>query len=381
MEKRETGRCCGIFRSALDRCGNGFPAGIVPWYSIVLEDTIRPNAEKTLKFFRREGVDVKVISGDHIKTVSMIAKRAGLERWMDGVDMSLQGETPDYDMLCRKYSVFARVTPGQKRELVRALKRQGHQVAMTGDGVNDLLALREADCSIAVADGSDASRQISQVVLLDSDFTNLPQVVLEGRKVVHNVTRTAQVFFIKTIYSVLVSLFCLLTNQPFPFIPIQITLVDACIEAYPSFLTILESDTRRIRGKFLPTALSHAAPFGITVTAMIMMLSLSAPFSEPERKTVMYLLLILISMAAVVRSCLPFTGLRAFICVTMAVGTFAALRLLPTLFEVTAVTSQMAVTLLFGVVISGLILFLTEQILAAAGARCNFSGKMKHFEI
>ena len=114
---------------------------------------------------------------------------------------------------------------------------------------------------------------------------------------------------------------------------------------------------------------------------MIMMLSLSAPFSEPERKTVMYLLLILISMAAVVRSCLPFTGLRAFICVTMAVGTFAALRLLPTLFEVTAVTSQMAVTLLFGVVISGLILFLTEQILAAAGARCNFSGKMKHFEI
>lgn len=357
------------------------PAGIVPWYSIVLEDTIRPNAEKTLKFFRREGVDVKVISGDHIKTVSMIAKRAGLERWMDGVDMSLQGETPDYDMLCRKYSVFARVTPGQKRELVRALKRQGHQVAMTGDGVNDLLALREADCSIAVADGSDASRQISQVVLLDSDFTNLPQVVLEGRKVVHNVTRTAQVFFIKTIYSVLVSLFCLLTNQPFPFIPIQIILVDACIEAYPSFLTILESDTRRIRGKFLPTALSHAAPFGITVTAMIMMLSLSAPFSEPERKTVMYLLLILISMAAVVRSCLPFTGLRAFICVTMAVGTFAALRLLPTLFEVTAVTSQMAVTLLFGVVISGLILFLTEQILAAAGARCNFSGKMKHFEI
>ncbi len=196
------------------------PAGIRPLYGIVLEDTIRRSAQETLEFFRKEGVDVKIISGDHIKTVSMIAKRAGLKRWRDAVDLSQQGETPDYDMLSQKYSIFARVTPKQKQELVKALKRQGHKVAMTGDGVNDLLALREADCSIAVADGSDASRQISQVVLLDSDFTNLPQVVMEGRKVIHNVTRTAQVFFIKTIYSVLVSLFCLLTNQPFPFIPI-----------------------------------------------------------------------------------------------------------------------------------------------------------------
>lgn len=152
------------------------------------------------------------------------------------------------------------LTAREVQELVLALKRQGHQVAMTGDGVNDLLALREADCSIAVADGSDASRQISQVVLLDSDFTNLPQVVMEGRRVIHNVTRTAQVFFIKTIYSVLVSFFCLFTNQAFPFIPIQITLIDACIEAYPSFFTIFESDTGRIRGKFLPTALSKAGP-------------------------------------------------------------------------------------------------------------------------
>ena len=131
------------------------------------------------------------------------------------------------------------------------MQRKGHKVAMTGDGVNDLFALREADCSIAVADGSDASRQIAQVVLMDSDFSSLPQVVMEGRRVIHNVTRTAEVFFIKTIYSVLVSLFCLLTNSVFPFIPIQITLVDACIEAYPSFLTITECDIRRIRGKFL----------------------------------------------------------------------------------------------------------------------------------
>lgn len=184
-----------------------------------------------------------MISGDHITTVSQIARRAGLEEWEKAIDLSVLPGEVDYDRICEEYAVFARVTPKQKQELVKALKRQGHQVAMTGDGVNDLLALREADCSIAVADGSDASRQISQIVLLNSDFTNLPQVVMEGRKVIHNVTRTAQVFFIKTIYSVLVSLFCLITNQSFPFIPIQITLVDACIEAYPSFLTISAADS------------------------------------------------------------------------------------------------------------------------------------------
>lgn len=341
------------------------PAEICPLYSVILEDTIRRDAEKTLDFFRKEGVDVKVISGDHVKTVSMIARRAGLARWKDAVDLSKEGENPDYDALCQKYSVFARVTPGQKQELVKALKRQGHRVAMTGDGVNDLLALREADCSIAVADGSDASRQISQVVLLDSDFTNLPQVVMEGRRVIHNVTRTAQVFFIKTIYSTLVSFFCLLTNQPFPFIPIQITLIDACIEAYPSFLTIFEADTSRIRGRFLPTALSGAAPFGAAVTGMIVLLSLFVPFSEAENRTVMYLLLILTSMAAVVKSCLPFTPLRAFLCVTMAGGTAFALWLLPSLFEITAVSSRMGAFLLMGAGILALAVLLLEGVVKA----------------
>ena len=203
----------------------------------------------------------------------------------------------------------------------------------------------EADCSIAVADGSDASRQISQIVLLDSDFTNLPQVVMEGRKVIHNVTRTAGVFFIKTIYSVLVSAFCLLFNQPFPFIPIQITLVDACIEAFPSFVTILESDTRRIQGSFLRTALSHALPYGFTVTGMIILMSLTAPFSQAERQTVMYLLLVLISMAAVIRSCIPFTKLRMLICGVMVAGTGCALALFPSLLELQAVTLSMG---LFG---------------------------------
>ena len=327
------------------------PGGIVPLYAVVLEDTIRPNAREALEFFRTEGVDVKIISGDHVTTVSQIARRAGLQRWKEAVDLSAVGENVDYDELCQKYAVFARVTPRQKQELVLALKRQGHQVAMTGDGVNDLLALREADCSIAVADGSDASRQISQVVLLDSDFTNLPQVVMEGRRVIHNVTRTAQVFFIKTIYSVLVSFFCLFTNQAFPFIPIQITLIDACIEAYPSFFTIFESDTGRIRGKFLPTALSKAASFALTVAVMIAVFSLWTPFPVAENQTVMYMLLIMISMAAVIKSCWPFNPLRAFLCITMVGGTFFALHILPSLFEVSGITSSMGIYILAGIIV------------------------------
>ena len=336
------------------------PAQIQPLYSVVLEDQIRRNAKKTLEFFHRQQVDVKVISGDHVKTVAMIAKRAGLRGWADAIDMSSVGEEPDYDAICREYTVFARVTPKQKQELVKAFQRQGHKVAMTGDGVNDLLALREADCSIAIADGSDASRQIAQVVLMDSDFTHLPQVVMEGRKVIHNVTRTAGVFFIKTIYSVLVSIFCVLTNTPFPFIPIQITLIDACIEAYPSFLTILESDTRRIKGSFLFTAIWNAAPFGIVAAVMIGVTTLFLPMASGEKQTIVYLTLIIISMTAVIRSCIPFNVLRGFICVTMICGTFGALVILPGLFEISAMTVAMWVHFLIGSLtsVAGLLIIL-----------------------
>lgn len=323
---------------------NALPQNIKPLYGIILEDSIRKNARKTLKFFKEQGVDVKIISGDHIKTVSMIAKKAGLDHWDKAIDLSEIQTEPDYEEIVKQYSVFARVTPKQKQNLVKALKQQGHQVAMTGDGVNDLLALREADCAIAIADGSDASKQISEIVLLDSDFTNLPEVVMEGRKVVHNVTRTAGVFFIKTIYSVLVSMLCLIANVSFPFIPIQITLVDACIEAYPSFLTILESDTRKINGRFLSKVLCNAVPFAIMISVMIAGLSMMKPFPQAQNQTLMYFLLILISMTAVIRSCIPMNLLRAFLCITMVFGTFFGLAILPHLFQISIVTIHMIKT-------------------------------------
>ncbi len=340
------------------------PEEIEPLYAVILEDHIRENAARTLEYFRNEGVEVKVISGDHVKTVAMIAQKAGLADWKNAVDLSAFDLDADYAGIARDYTVFARVTPKQKQLLVKAMKENGHKVAMTGDGVNDLLALREADCSIAIAEGSDASRQIAQIVLLDSDFANLPQVVLEGRKVIHNVSRTAGVFFIKTIYSLLLSVFCLLLNVPFPFIPLQITLVDAFVEAYPSFLTIFESDTRPIQGSFLKTALVNAAPYALTITAGMIFVSLTAPFAAAQKQTIMYLLLIFISMLAVIRSSIPFTRLRVFIGVTMVLGAFGSLWILPGLFEVTALSSAAAVYLLLVSAAMGLLLLLLLRLKA-----------------
>ena len=344
------------------------PEDMLPLYIITLEDHIRNQARQTLQFFYQEGVDVKVISGDHVKTVSMVAKKAGLKHWERAVDLSVLGDAIDYDRICEDYAVFARVTPKQKQELVAALKRRGHHVAMTGDGVNDLLALRTADCSIAVAEGSDASRQISQIVLLESDFTHLPQVVMEGRKVINNVTRTAGVFFIKTVYSLLLSIFCLIGNLPFPFIPIQITLIDAAMEAYPSFLTIFESDTRRIQGSFLKKAIGNALPFALTATSMMIFVALFLPLPAAQKQTMMYFLLILTTMAAVIKSCVPFTALRAFICVTMVIGTFVALGLFPALLEITALSPMLlALTaLIFGMgLVILFLLFKGKQIMEA----------------
>lgn len=332
------------------------PKNLKPLYLVALEDTVQKNAKETLAYFYQEGVDVKVISGDHVRTVSQVAKKAGLKRWMDAVDLSKFTGHIDYNRLCQEYAVFARVTPKQKEELVKALKRNGHKVAMTGDGVNDLLALREADCSIAVAAGSDSSRQLAQIVLLESDFTHLPQVVLEGRKVVNNVTRTASVFFIKTIYSVLLTIFCLVANLPFPFIPIQITLIDAAMEAWPSFLTILESDTRKIRGSFLTKALANALPFALVITSMLLFVHGFFPLAAAEAQTVMYLLLMLTTMAAVVKSCVPFNRLRIFICLTMAAGAFGGLLLLPGLFQVVALTPAMLASFLTVAAMGGVLL-------------------------
>ena len=232
---------------------------------IVISDPIRPNAAETLSYFQREGVALKLISGDNPVTVSALAKQAGFPAAERYIDMSQVEDPAEIEKAAQSYSVFGRVSPLQKKQLVQALQKNGHSVAMTGDGVNDLLALREADCSIAVAEGSDAARQVSQVVLLDSDFSSLPAVLSEGRRVVNNITRVAGVFFVKTIYSVLLSVVCLIFNLPFPLVPIQVTLIDLLIEGYPAFFMSFEPDNRKTTKRFLPSVMSRAFPNAVAI--------------------------------------------------------------------------------------------------------------------
>lgn len=318
---------------------------ITPLYAVVFTDTIRPNVEKTLHFFRKEGVEIKIISGDHITAVSAIARQAGLHNWSACIDMSSIGDDPQViNQLADQYSVFGRVTPLQKKLLVQALQKNGHSVAMSGDGVNDMLALKEADCSIAIAQGSDAVKQMSQIVLLDSDFSALPMILKEGRRVVNNATRVAGVFFIKTIYSILLSILCIVMNLPFPFIPIQITLIDLAIEAFPSFLTMLEPDHKKVNGDFLSTVLCNALPNAIAIVFSFLAIEyMSEGFSirYDEAVTMMYLCVAVISMLAVYRSCRPVNRLRALICFCMTAGFILAVILFQDLLHLTPLSYRL----------------------------------------
>ena len=303
---------------------------LTPLAGIVLSDPIRANAAQTLEYFRQEGVQVKVISGDHPATVSAIAQKAGLPRADAWVDMSTVTSEQEVAGAAARYAVFGRVSPEQKRQLVAALQARGHAVAMTGDGVNDILALRQADCSIAMAQGSDAARQVSQVVLMESDFSALPAVLSEGRRVVNNMTRVAGVFFVKTIYSILLSLFCVVCGIPFPFVPIQITLIDLCIEGYPAFFISFEPNGKKVTGQFLPSVLRRALPNALAIFVLVGAVLLFGPamgIPAAAAQAVMYLLVGALGVEAVLKSCLPFNKLRAFLFGTTAVGYFTAVFL------------------------------------------------------
>lgn len=350
---------------------------IQPLYALVLSDTIRDHVQETLAYFKAEGVDIKVISGDHVDAVSAVARKAGLANYKACIDMS-QVADDDFDMIVNRYSVFGRVTPKQKKLLVQALQRQGHSVAMTGDGVNDMLALKEADCGIAIAQGSDAVKQIAQVVLLNSDFSSLPHILLEGRRVVNNMTRVSGVFFIKTIYSIVLSLLCAIGNFPFPFIPIQITLIDAAIEAFPAFLTLLEPNTKPIRERFLPTVFMKSLPNSLAVLFCILtILYMSNTFdiNAFEAETMMYICVALISMQAVIKSCLPLNKLRILVCSCMVMGFTMAIVLFHQLLELTYISYRLCILTLI-IVLAG---FLVERIVSLLLTTCF--GRKKAFQV
>ncbi|WP_338360687.1 cation-translocating P-type ATPase [Enterococcus faecalis] len=314
-----------------------------PLAILEIDDPIRQNAKETLAYLKEEGIDLKVISGDNPVTVSNIARRAGLPGYESYIDLSTKTTEAEVREAVQQYTVFGRVSPQQKRTIVRELKDTEHVVAMTGDGVNDVLALREADCSIAMAEGDGATRQISNLVLLDSDFTTLPDVLFEGRRVVNNVTRVSSVFFIKTIYSFILSIICALTAIAFPFIPIQVTLIDLAIEGYPAFFLSFDGDKRKVVGKFLPTALKNASVNALLVVVNIIAVYLigqNQGFSSLDTTTLMYYLLVGISCMAVVRACLPLNPLRIFLVFSTIIGIYVAAMLFHNILEIGFLTSQ-----------------------------------------
>ena len=328
--------------------------------TIELSDPLRKNAKEMLGFFKDEGVDVKVISGDNPITVSSIAKQAGLEDYKSYIDLSSISSNDEIPNLVDKYSIFARVSPEQKCLLVKALQEKGHTVAMTGDGVNDVIALRQADCSITLPEASDVAKQVSQIVLLNSDFSVLKDVLMEGRRVINNITNVARIFFIKTLYSVILSILNIITCTAFPFIPIQITLIDLAIEGYTSFFISFEPNGKRIKEPFLKSVLRNALPYSLVIILNIIIIYFTAPLlniGNDKAHTIMYYLIGFTSILAVIRVCRPFNKMRIFLSSTTAIGFFMATLLFKKLLYLSILGNTEIILLLILAVLGTIIIF------------------------
>ncbi len=243
---------------------NGINGSVTPLGFVALANPIRENAVKTFEYFKSQGVAIKVISGDNPRTVSRIAIQAGIESAESFVDAATLDTEDKIADAVNKYTVFGRVTPKQKKQLVKALQAKGHTVAMTGDGVNDILAMKDADCSVAMASGSEAAAHAAQVVLLDSDFAHMPDVVYEGRRVVNNIQRSASLFLVKNIFSLLLSLFSVILMVTYPLEPAQVSLISMFTIGVPGFLLALEQNKDRIKGHFITNVMLKALPGGLT---------------------------------------------------------------------------------------------------------------------
>ncbi|MDT2596685.1 HAD-IC family P-type ATPase [Enterococcus dongliensis] len=243
--------------------------------TLIISDNLRENARETFGYFAKQDVQLKVISGDHPLTVSKIAQNAGIENAEMFIDMSTLSEPIDYDALVAQTTVFGRVTPKQKQFLIRALK-VNHTVCMTGDGVNDVLALREADIGVAMANGSGAARAASDVILLDSDFARMQNVLNEGRRVINNIERVASMYLVKTIYSLLLAVIFMFITNPYPFEPVQLTPINALTVGIPSFFLALKPSYERIKGDFLNNILRVSLPGALTVISAVMLVQLAS---------------------------------------------------------------------------------------------------------
>lgn len=322
---------------------NGLSEGIRPVGLLTLSNAVRKNAPATFKYFAEQGVDIKVISGDKAETVSEVARLAGINNYESFVDASfLDTEQKLFDA-AEKYTVFGRVTPKQKQQLVNALKAKKHTVAMTGDGVNDILAMKDADCGIAMASGSEAVSQAANLVLLDSDFAKMPGVVSEGRRVVNNIERSASLFLVKNIFSLLLSVIAVLLTMNYPLEPSHISLISMFTIGIPGFLLALESNNSKIEGHFLKNVLLRALPAGITDAFIVASLTFSGQLfgiSRSDVSTSATIVLSVVGFMIVHRISRPQTLYRRCVLILNIVGMIACFLFVPNLFSIVSLPAN-----------------------------------------
>ena len=322
---------------------------------ILLNNAIREGAMDTFRYFSKRGVEVKVISGDNPVTVSEIAKKAGIRHAEKQVDAATLKTADAVRKAAKKYTVFGRVTPEQKRLLVQALKEQGKTVAMTGDGVNDILALKDADCSIAMASGSEAASHVAQLVLLDNDFNKMPAVVMEGRRVVNNIGRTASLYLVKNIFSMLLAVFSMLFLIDYPLEPSQVSLISVFTIGIPSFFLALEQNRNQIHGHFLTNVLIQALPAGITDFIVVSGLVIFCREFGVEKECVSTSCTILVAVVGFMilyHIAKPMTTPHAILIAAMVIGWLFCMLFFSELFAITAVTGKCAMLMIVFAVIT-----------------------------
>lgn len=323
------------------------PRATTPLALIVIEDTIREDAKETIAWFKENGVQIKIISGDNPITVSNIAKRVGVENAENNIsleNMSLQ----EVEKVATSFTVFGRVSPEQKHTLIKTLKKKGYVVAMTGDGVNDTLALKESDCSIAMADGSEVARSLSNLVLRDSKFSSLPAVVKEGRQVINNVQQSSTLFLMKTLFTILLSLFSIVTLSGYPFQPAQMFLLELFVIGLPSVILALQPNTNLIRGEFIPVVLKRSIPSGLLIFINVLGTIILARFkliNAEEFATLSTLVLIFTGYINLVFLCVPFSKIRIFCCTLSLVCLTTAIVLMGDFFGMTTINLKVALIL------------------------------------
>ena len=338
---------------------------VEPMALALLTGKLRPNAKETFAYFAQQGVTVKVISGDNPATVSMIAQQAGIpdsDRYVDAATL----ETPEQlREAALKYTVFGRVTPQQKKGLIEALQKKKHTVAMTGDGVNDLLAMKQADCAVAMASGAEAASQLASLVLLDSDFSAMPGVVNEGRRVINNIQRAAALFLVKNIFSLFLSVISLFTVMPYPLEPIHLSVISAMTIGIPSFILTFEPKYDRVKGRFLPGVLRRAFPGGLTNVFVVLLCQVFAlVFSLPqdEVSTICAAILSFVGLLVLYQICKPFNWFRRLLWWLMAAGIVLCFTLLGDILDLRTWTDEVRLVMFTLLVMTPTVFFAIQRV-------------------